>query len=132
MIHRAILGSLERFIGILIEHTGGAFPLWLAPQQVRLVTVTDRQNEYASGVAESLRRRGIRAHADLRNEKLGFKIREAQQMKVPVIGVIGDREVEERSIAPRMRDGTQLEAMGEAAFAAWLEENARPGDGGRS
>jgi threonyl-tRNA synthetase len=131
MIHRAILGSLERFIGILIEHTGGALPLWLAPQQVRLVTVTDRQNDFAGELADTLRRRGLRAHADLRNEKLGFKIREAQQMKVPVIGVIGDRELQERSVAPRLRDGTQLEAMREEAFAQWLEESARPGDGGR-
>jgi threonyl-tRNA synthetase len=96
-----------------------------------LVTVTDRQNEFADELAEALRRRGLRAHADLRNEKLGFKIREAQQMKVPVIGVIGDRELQERSVAPRLRDGTQLDAMREEAFAQWLEESARPGDGGR-
>jgi threonyl-tRNA synthetase len=130
MIHRAILGSLERFIGILIEHTGGAFPLWLAPQQVRLVTVTDRQNEYASSVEKELKARGVRARADIRNEKLGFKIREAQQAKVPVIGVIGDRELEEGTVAPRLRDGTQLEAMSVDAFAQWLDDNARPGDGG--
>jgi threonyl-tRNA synthetase len=130
MIHRAILGSLERFIGILIEHTGGAFPLWLAPQQVRLVTVTDRQNEYASSVEKELKARGVRARADIRNEKLGFKIREAQQAKVPVIGVIGDRELEEGTVAPRLRDGTQLDAMSVDAFAQWLDDNARPGDGG--
>ena len=130
MIHRAILGSLERFIGILIEHTGGAFPLWLAPCQVRLVTVTDRQNDYAAGVAAELEARGIRARADLRNEKLGFKIREAQQAKIPVIAVIGDREVEQKAVAPRLRDGKQLEAMPVEAFASWIVERANPGDGG--
>jgi threonyl-tRNA synthetase len=130
MIHRAILGSLERFIGILIEHTGGAFPLWLAPCQVRLVTVTDRQNDYAARVAADLEARGIRARADLRNEKLGFKIREAQQAKIPVIAVIGDREVEQNAVAPRLRDGKQLEAMPVDAFASWIAERANPGDGG--
>jgi threonyl-tRNA synthetase len=130
MIHRAILGSLERFIGILVEHTAGALPLWLAPCQVRLVTVTDRQNEYAARVAAELEARGIRARADLRNEKLGFKIREAQQAKVPVIAVIGDREVEQRAVAPRLRDGKQLEAMPAEAFANWIAERAVPGNGG--
>jgi threonyl-tRNA synthetase len=130
MIHRAILGSLERFIGILIEHTGGAFPLWLAPQQVRFVTVTDRPNEYASAAVAKLRSVGLRATADLRNEKLGFKVREAQQAKVPVIGVIGDREMEEGTVAPRLRDGSKLDGMTIDAFAAWLVERDRPGDGG--
>jgi threonyl-tRNA synthetase len=130
MIHRAILGSLERFIGILIEHTAGALPLWLAPCQVRLVTVTDRQNDYAAGVAAELEARGLRARADLRNEKLGFKIREAQQAKIPVIAVIGDREVEQKTVAPRLRDGKQLEAMPVEAFASWIVERAVAGDGG--
>jgi len=130
MIHRAVLGSLERFIGILIEHTGGAFPLWLAPQQVRLVTVTDRQNDYAAAASAALRARGFRAAADLRNEKLGFKIREAQQAKVPVIAVVGDREVEQGTVAPRLRDGSRIDAMALDAFAAWLAERNRPGDGG--
>jgi threonyl-tRNA synthetase len=130
MIHRAILGSLERFIGILVEHTAGALPLWLAPCQVRLVTVTDRQNEYAARVAVELEALGIRAHADLRNEKLGFKIREAQQVKIPVIAVTGDREVEQGTVAPRLRDGKQLEAMPVEAFASWIADRAVPGDGG--
>jgi threonyl-tRNA synthetase len=94
------------------------------------VTVTDRQNEYASNVEERLKKCGVRARADIRNEKLGFKIREAQQAKVPVIGVIGDRELEEGTVAPRLRDGTQLDAMSVDAFAQWLDDNARPGDGG--
>jgi threonyl-tRNA synthetase len=130
MIHRAILGSLERFIGILIEHTGGAFPLWLAPQQVRLVTVTDRQNEYAAQTAADLKKRGIRATADLRNEKLGFKIREAQQAKVPVIAVVGDREMEQGLLAPRLRNGEQLDPLEIDAFGDWIVECSEPGAGG--
>ncbi len=127
MIHRAVLGSLERFIGMLIEHTAGALPLWLAPRQVVLVTVTDRQNEYALEVADELRKAGARAHADVRNEKLGFKIREAQAAKIPVVGVIGDREMETRTVAPRLRGGEQLESMSIGAFTAWIQESARPG-----
>ena len=130
MIHRAIFGSLERFIGILIEHTGGAFPLWLAPKQVRFVTVTDRQNDYADGAAAKLRAIGLRATADLRNEKLGFKIREAQQAKIPVIAVVGDREMEQGTVSPRLRDGSKLDAMSIETFAGWLAERDRPGEGG--
>ena len=130
MIHRAILGSLERFIGILIEHTGGALPLWLAPTQVRLVTVTDRQNEYAAAAEAQLRKLGIRAHADLRNEKLGFKIREARNARVPITAVIGDREVEEGTVAPRLRDGSQPGAMPLDDFADWVVERAVPNNGG--
>jgi threonyl-tRNA synthetase len=130
MIHRAILGSLERFIGILIEHTGGAFPLWIAPRQVRLVTVTDRQNDYAAETAAALKKRGIRASADLRNEKLGFKIREAQQAKVPVIAVVGDREMEQGLLAPRLRNGEQLDPLGIEAFGDWIVKCSEPGAGG--
>lgn len=130
MIHRAVLGSLERFIGILIEHTGGALPLWLAPQQVRFVTVADRHNEYASEAAASLRRQGFRVEADLRNEKLGFKIREAQQGKIPVVAVVGDREMEEQSVAPRLLGGKQLEPLSLEEFAGWIAERNVPGDGG--
>jgi threonyl-tRNA synthetase len=130
MIHRAVLGSVERFIGILLEHTGGSLPLWLSPKQVRLVTVADRHNDYAAGVASELVAAGFRAEADLRNEKLGFKIREAQQMKVPVVAVVGDREVEEQTVAPRLRGGRQLEPMPLAQFVGWLAEHNKPGDGG--
>jgi threonyl-tRNA synthetase len=130
MIHRAILGSVERFIGILTEHTGGAFPLWLAPRQVRIVTVTDRQNEYALDVAERLRAAGLRAEADVRNEKLGFKIREAQQRKIPIIAVVGDKEVEQATVAPRLRGGEQVEPMSIDAFTTWVLEQNEPGDGG--
>jgi len=132
MIHRAVLGSLERFMAILLEHTGGALPLWLAPCQVRFVTVTDRQNEYAAASVEKLKAAGIRARADLRNEKLGFKIREAQKQKVPVIAVVGDREVEDGTVAPRLHGDSQLEAMSLADFSAWLIERNDPQHGGAS
>jgi threonyl-tRNA synthetase len=130
MIHRAVLGSLERFLGILIEHTAGALPLWLAPTQVRLVTVTDRQNEFADEVAKKLRAGGFRARADLRNEKLGFKIREAQTAKIPVVAVVGDKEVEAGTVAPRLLGGQQVEPMTIDAFAGWLAERSRIGTGG--
>ena len=132
MVHRAVLGSLERFLGILIEHTGGAFPLWLAPTQVRFVTVTDRHNDYAADAAKRMKAAGVRAKADLRNEKLGFKIREAQKAKIPVMAVVGDREVEEGTVAPRMRDGRQLDPMPLDAFAGWLLDQARTDNGGAS
>ncbi|HUK41678.1 MAG TPA: threonine--tRNA ligase, partial [Candidatus Acidoferrales bacterium] len=94
MIHRALLGSIERFMGILIEHCAGAFPLWLAPVQVRILTVTDNQKGYAKGVFEKLRESGLRVEFDERNEKLGYKIREAQLAKIPYAAVIGDKEVQ--------------------------------------
>ncbi len=130
MIHRAILGSLERFIGILLEHTGGALPVWLSPCQVMLVTVTERHNEFAVNVERTVRAGGIRVRADLRNEKLGFKIREAQQAKFPVIGVIGDREVENGSVAPRLRDGKQTEPLSVSAFVEWMIRQSKPDAGG--
>ncbi|MFQ5477972.1 MAG: threonine--tRNA ligase [Candidatus Binatia bacterium] len=132
MIHRAVLGSLERFIAILLEHTGGALPLWLAPCQVSLLTVTDRQNDYAKDVEESLRASGIRAKADLRNEKLGFKMREAQRSRVPVVAVVGDREVEGGTVAPRLRGNNQLNPMGIDEFRDWMVERNRPDEGGAS
>jgi threonyl-tRNA synthetase len=103
MIHRAMLGSLERFIGILIEHCAGAFPFWLAPEQVRILSITDRAVEHAEHVKKQVMDRGIRATADLRNEKIGAKIREAQLAKTPVMLVLGDREVETGQVAVRMR-----------------------------
>ncbi len=124
MLHRVILGSIERFIGVLIEHYVGAFPLWLSPVQVVIVNVTDRQAEYAQRVYEQLRSAGIRAEVDLRNEKLGFKIREAQVAKTPYMLVIGDREMEEQTVAPRYRDGKSLEAMKVPAFIEFVTEQA--------
>jgi len=111
MLHRAILGSFERFIGILIEHYEGAFPAWLAPTQAVIMNITDKQGEFAQEVEKSLNRSGFRAKSDLRNEKIGFKIREHTLLKVPYLLVIGDREVETRSVAVRTREGVDLGSM---------------------
>ena len=111
MLHRAILGSLERFIGIYIEHTSGKFPTWLAPEQVYVLNVTDRQEEYAREILTRLRGQGVRAHFDDRNEKLGFKIREAQLARVPYMLVIGDQETQNRTVTLRMNNGTQISAL---------------------
>jgi threonyl-tRNA synthetase len=116
MIHRALLGSIERFMGILIEHCAGAFPLWLAPVQVRVLTVTDDQRDYAAKVTEALRESGWRAELDDRNEKLGYKIREAQLAKIPYAVVIGDKEVGAGTVAPRRRGGENLPPMALDAF----------------
>ncbi|WP_243547364.1 threonine--tRNA ligase [Pseudodesulfovibrio tunisiensis] len=105
MVHRAIMGSVERFLGILIEHYAGAFPTWFAPVQARILTVTDAQNEFARQVLQLLRDKGIRVEADLRNEKLGYKVREAQVEKIPYMLVVGDKEVEAGSVNVRSRDG---------------------------
>ncbi|MEJ2644588.1 MAG: threonine--tRNA ligase, partial [Gammaproteobacteria bacterium] len=111
MLHRAILGSMERFIGVLIEHYAGAFPLWLAPVQVAILNITDRQADYARGVEESLKNQGIRAIADLRNEKIGFKIREHTIQRVPYLVIVGDREAEMGTVAVRTRSGKDMGAM---------------------
>jgi threonyl-tRNA synthetase len=111
MLHRAILGSLERFIGILIEHHAGAFPLWLAPVQAVVLNITDRQAAFCEEVAKSLQDKGFRAELDLRNEKIGFKIREHTLQRTPYLLVVGDREMENRSVAVRTRSGEDLGAM---------------------
>ena len=108
MLHRAVLGSIERFIAILLEHCAGAFPLWLAPIQARILTVTDDQKQYAEKVFEQLRQDGWRVEFDDRNEKLGYKIREAQLAKIPYALVIGDKEVAAKTVAPRRRGGENL------------------------
>jgi threonyl-tRNA synthetase len=108
MLHRAVLGSIERFIAILLEHCAGAFPLWLAPIQARILTVTDDQKQYAQKVFEQLRQDGWRVELDDRNEKLGYKIREAQLAKIPYSLVIGDKEVAAQTVAPRRRGGENL------------------------
>jgi threonyl-tRNA synthetase len=105
MIHRAVLGSLERFIAILLEHTAGKLPLWLAPEQVRIVPVSEKVSVFAETVVARARAAGLRAAADLRNEKLGYKIREAQLEKVPVIAVVGEREAQAGTVAPRTGPG---------------------------
>ncbi len=111
MLHRAILGSLERFIGILIEQYAGAMPVWLAPTQAVVMSITDRTREFAAEVAKTLSDHGIRAKTDLRNEKIGFKIREHTLLKVPFLLVLGDREVENRTVAVRTRSGEDLGVM---------------------
>ena len=108
MLHRAILGSIERFIGILIEHHAGAFPLWLAPVQAVVMNITDRQADFCKEVAKSLQDKGFRVEIDLRNEKIGFKIREHTLQRTPYLLVVGDREVENRSVALRTRSGEDL------------------------
>lgn len=111
MLHRAILGSFERFLGILIEHYAGAMPLWLAPQQVAVMTITDSQRDYALALEQRLSQQGLRVKADLRNEKIGFKIREHTLQKVPYLLVVGDKEVETDSVALRTRGGEDLGTM---------------------
>jgi len=111
MLHRAILGSFERFIGMLIEHYAGVFPAWLAPTQAVIMNITDNQAEFAREVEGILVNSGFRAKSDLRNEKIGFKIREHTLLKVPFMLVIGDREVETRTVAVRTREGTDLGSM---------------------
>ena len=111
MIHRALMGSIERFIGILIEHFAGAFPLWLSPVQAVVLTITDKQQEFASGVVTTLKRHGFRAERDFRNEKIGFKIREAEKAKVPYMLVVGDKEVQSGTVSVRGRSGANLGSM---------------------
>jgi len=122
MLHRAILGSFERFIGMLIEHYAGSFPAWLAPTQAVIMNITDKQADFALEVEKTLNQSGFRAKVDLRNEKIGFKIREHTLLKVPYLLVIGDREVETRSVAVRTREGVDLGSMPIEQFAAQLQQ----------
>jgi threonyl-tRNA synthetase len=117
MLHRAILGSLERFIGILIEDHAGAMPLWLAPVQVVVMNITDRQADYALEVCKNLRARGLRVEIDLRNEKIGFKIREHTIQKLPYLIVVGDQEVESKTVAVRTRGGEDRGSMSVSELA---------------
>jgi threonyl-tRNA synthetase len=111
MLHRAILGSFERFIGVLIEHYSGAMPTWLAPEQVIILNITDKQSEYCLNLQETLKNKGFRVAIDLRNEKIGFKIREHTLQKVPYLLIVGDKEVESDSVAVRKRNGEDLGAQ---------------------
>jgi len=125
MVHRVILGSIERFIGVLIEHFAGSFPLWISPVQAIVVTVTDNQVPYAQDVYRLLRNAGIRVERDVRNEKLSFKIREAQLQKIPYMLVIGDKEVEQGTVTPRYRDGNNLSAMKPEEFIDFVTEECK-------
>jgi threonyl-tRNA synthetase len=122
MLHRAILGSLERFIGILIENYGGAFPPWLAPVQAVVLNISEKQDEYCADVTEALANQGFRVASDLRNEKIGFKIRQHTLAKVPYLLVVGDREVENGSVAVRTRSGEDLGSMQLSEFAELLAD----------
>lgn len=125
MLHRAILGSLERFIGVYLEHCAGRLPAWLSPVQVVIINVTDKQNEYGHQLKQELKKAGVRAHFDDRNEKLGYKIREAQLSKVPYMAVIGDREVEQKTISLRLPDGKTKDGFSKDAFITALVEEIR-------
>lgn len=118
MIHRAPFGSLERFIGVLIEHCGGAFPVWLAPEQVRVLSISERFESYARQIQARLTEAGLRSNLDVRSEKIGYKIREAQIMKVPYMIILGSREQERGQIAVRLRSGEDLGGMSLNAFLA--------------
>jgi threonyl-tRNA synthetase len=124
MLHRAIVGSMERFIGILIEHYAGAFPLWLAPEQVVVMNITERQAGYAQDVKENLAKQGFRVAADLRNEKISYKIREHSLQKLPYQLVVGDKEMQAGTVAVRTRSGEDLGAMSLEAFTARLRNEA--------
>jgi threonyl-tRNA synthetase len=126
MLHRAILGSVERFYGIYLEHIAGKFPVWLAPEQAILVTVSERQAEYAEKVQAELKARGLRIHIDASGDKLGAKIRNARNLRYPYIGVIGEAEAEAGTITPRSSTEGELPAMSVAAFTARLLEEAKP------
>ena len=122
MIHRVVLGSIERFIGVITEHFGGAFPAWLTPVQVKVLPVTDRAAAYADGVAKVLDEAGFRVDVDHRSETLGYKIREAQTMKIPYMVVVGDKDMENHTVSIRHRTGEDLGAMSLDAFTALLKE----------
>ena len=122
VIHRAILGTFDRFMCFLIEETKGAFPLWLSPTQVKILPITDSQRDYAKQVEEKLHKIGIRVVLDDRNEKVGYKIREAQLEKVPYMLVIGAKEVEEGTVSVRSRENAENETMQADDFVAKIKE----------
>ena len=130
MLHRAILGSLERFIGILLEHYAGSLPLWLAPQQAVVLNITDKHADYARKVEETLKKQGVRVKSDLRNEKIGFKIREHTIQHVPYLLVVGDREAESDTVAVRTRSGKDLGSLSLQALSEGL--NAEIASRGRT
>lgn len=129
MIHRALMGSLERFIGVLIEHYAGVFPLWFAPIQARLMNITDDQADYCEDIFQQMRQNGLRIEKDLRNEKLNYKIREAQVAKIPYMLIIGDKEKQDGTVTVRLRDGKNLPAMPVAEFIKKVTEECQEGRG---
>lgn len=129
MIHRALMGSLERFIGVLIEHYAGVFPLWFAPTQARILNITDAQAEYCEEVYAKLRKAGVRIEKDLRNEKLNYKIREAQMAKIPYMLIVGDKEKENKTVTVRLRNGKNIADMPIDDFTRKVEEECLEGRG---
>ena len=125
MIHRVVFGSIERFIGVITEHYAGAFPVWLSPVQVKVMPITDRTADYAKEVAAKLEAMGVRVETDLRNEKIGYKIREAQMQKIPYMLVVGDREAEAGAVAVRTRAGVDMGAMPFEDFAAKVTQEIK-------
>ena len=125
MIHRVVFGSVERLLGIITEHFGGAFPVWLAPVQVRVMNITDRSAEYAEDVVAKLKAQGVRAEVDLRNEKIGYKIREAQGQKIPYMLVVGDKEVENGTVSVRTRSGGDKGSISLDEFAETITKQIR-------
>jgi len=125
MLHRVILGAIERFMGVLIEHYAGAFPLWLSPTQCTVLTVTDKHIPYAEAVYNELIAADIRSEKYFENEKLGYKIRQAQMQKIPYMLVIGDKEVTSRTVAPRARDGQNLESLSVDEFIVLVQERCK-------
>jgi len=122
MVHRALLGSIERFFGVYLEHTAGAFPIWLAPEQAAIIPVGPDFADYASKVAGDLKKAGIRVKAMLSEERMNAKIRDAQSQKVPYMLVVGAKERDDETVAVRIRDGRQLPAMKVVEFVAMLNK----------
>ena len=125
MIHRVVFGSIERFIGVITEHFAGAFPVWLSPVQARVMPITDRAADYAKQLAERLDQEGVRVDTDLRNEKIGYKIREAQMQKLPYMLVVGDKEAEAGTVSVRTRGGVDLGALPVDDFIAKIKEEIK-------
>ena len=125
MIHRVVYGSMERFIGILTEHFGGAFPLWLSPVQAKIMTITDRANGAAEALLQKMDAAGLRAELDLRNEKIGFKVREAQMQKIPYMLVIGDKEAEAGTVSIRTRKGESLGVIAQAELIQKMQQEVK-------
>jgi len=122
MVHRVAFGSIERFIGILIEHFAGKFPVWLSPMQVKILPITDRQLSYANELCAKMKEAGVRVTVDDRSEKIGYKIREAQMEKVPYMLVLGDKEMEAGQVAVRRRDGEQAVVSADEFIATVLAD----------
>ena len=125
MLHRATLGSFERFIGILIEHYAGALPVWLSPVQAVILNITDKQSVYSKKVRDSLKKNGFRVKSDLRNEKITYKIRDHSVRKVPYLLIVGDKELEKNSVSVRARGGKDLGSMSVKEFSSMVSKDIK-------